>query len=326
MREPAISILRSPDSFSASILGANQPSIVDERLYWRWISIGMITVAVALSGIITYNLTTRYAGHTNARQAAKLQAVSAAPVTPATSPDQSAIAQADRVQQLLATNIGANPISAMVINLKTGQTSAVNADRQFVAASIYKLFVATAVYKQIDAGKLTYTSAVSGSDYSVAQCLDRMITVSDNDCGQALGTLVGWESQNPLLIDLGFTGTQLSGSHDELTTAHDTSLLFKRLYDGTLLSPNSSTHFLELLKAQKINNRVPAALPAGTVVAHKTGDLNALVHDAGIVYSPAGDYVVTFLSGSWSNIGAAVPALANLSATVYGAINQSTQP
>lgn len=308
-------------TFASTFTDIEAPQLADERLRWRWISIGMVTIAIALSAVIGHNLYVRSGSHTAVRSAASVQ-------TTAVTPPQASrigIDDAARVQQILTANIGSNPISAMVINLKTGQTSSVNADKQFVAASLYKLYVATAVYKLIDEGKINYNTS-TGNGYSVNQCLQRMITVSDNDCGQVLGTLVGWSDQNPMLAGLGFTGTQLSANSDELTTPHDTSLLFKRLYDGTLLSPNSSAHFLDLLKNQRINNRLPAALPAGTVVAHKTGDLDRNVHDAGIVYSPAGDYVVTLMSDGWSDITAAAPTLANLSASIYGAVNHTTQP
>jgi beta-lactamase class A len=149
-----------------------------------------------------------------------------------------------------------------------------------------------------------------------------MITVSDNTCGVALGNLVGWERQNPRLHELGFSKTLLQRNDSEQTSAGDVAKLLQRLHDGTLLSPASTQAFTDLLKAQKINNRLPQGLSAGTVIAHKTGDLDGLVHDAGIVYSPAGDYVIVAMTGPWKNTAAAPGAFAQLSRSVYQSIQQ----
>jgi beta-lactamase class A len=302
----------------AEVLNTVTPGTVNEGLRWRWIGMGMAVTAVALSGIIARNVYL----NTHAPAISHTASAAAATATPtAPTPDQVAVAQAARVQQTLAAATAGQPISAVIINLKTGQTSSINGGQQFVSASLYKLFVALSIYKEIDAGTLTLSSGVPGTGQNVGSCLNAMITVSDNTCGEGLGAMVGWERQNSELHNLGFTTTFLESSSNELTSASDVALFYQRLYGGTLLSPNTTGQFLDLLKAQRINNRLPADLPAGTVVAHKTGDLNALVHDAGIVYSPNGDYVISLMSGPWNNLSNAAPALATVSAQVYGAIN-----
>lgn len=214
------------------------------------------------------------------------------------------------------------PYAISVINLKDGQVAGTSADKQFISASIYKLFVAQTIYKMVDTGHLSMGTKVKGTGLTVEKCLDRMITVSDNPCGVALGTLIGWEKQNANFKAAGYSGTELYKSKDLKTTAGDTALLLKRLYDGTLLSPNSSEHFLDLLKAQKVNNRLPQGLPVGTVIAHKTGDLFGLLHDAGIVYGPKGDYVIAALSGPWPNQGIGVASFAELSRQVHAEMSK----
>jgi Beta-lactamase enzyme family len=47
---------------------------------------------------------------------------------------------------------------------------------------------------------------------------------------------------------------------------------------------------LTLLEAQQENDRLPAKLPSGTVVAHKTGELDGVRNDAGIIHSSRLDY------------------------------------
>jgi beta-lactamase class A len=85
------------------------------------------------------------------------------------------------------------------------------------------------------------------------------------------------------------------GAYD-LTTAADMASLFEQLLSGTVLSQSTSAEMLDLLTEQLIDNRLPANLPAGTKVAHKTGDLDGLLHDVGVIYAPAGPVVVVVLT------------------------------
>ena len=50
--------------------------------------------------------------------------------------------------------------------------------------------------------------------------------------------------------------------------------------------PASSARMIEILKAQEFNEKIPAGLPEGTPIAHKTGDITGIHHDAAIVYPP----------------------------------------
>jgi beta-lactamase class A len=236
-------------------------------------------------------------------------------VVPSTTIDATALqSKIDAV----ATSSG--PLNLYVSDLKGTAVSGHNADVKLLSASLYKLFVAYSLYNRIDAGRLSLSSAVDGTTYDVNTCLNRMITISDNDCGIALGNTLNWGSGDTILKTAGFGDTDLATPQQ--TTARDVGHLLEQLYHGTLLSPTTNAHFLGLLKAQQINNRLPASLPAGTQVAHKTGDLYNYVHDAGIVYSPKGDYVVVAMSGPWNDIPSAAPSIASASRQIYDFINQ----
>lgn len=212
------------------------------------------------------------------------------------------------------------PTGITAIDLKTGALASSNADAIFTSASLYKLFVAKAIYAGIDAGTIHNTDIAPGTTMSVQSCLNQMITVSSNPCGEALGSMVGWDSQNASLHAAGFTHTSLRQYDSEQTSAGDVALLLKKLYNGSLLSSPSSTAFINLLKAQQINDRLPVGLPAGVTVAHKTGDLNGLAHDAGIVYAPGGNYIVVALSGPWSSTNQAYSWFSGFSDALYSAL------
>lgn len=209
----------------------------------------------------------------------------------------------------------------VVKDLKTGETaSSSNAGQTITSASLYKLFVAHGIYRLIDNGKLSLSSKVPGTGSNVGDCLAAMITVSDNACGEAMEGMLGDSGYNQALAEYGFKGTRFD--YPTVTSASDVALLLERLYDSTLLSPNTSQQFIGLLKNQRINNRLPQGLPAGTTMAHKTGDVFGFVHDAGIVYGPKTDYLVVMMSGSWNKVTNAPPKFAELSQKLYTLFSQ----
>lgn len=212
----------------------------------------------------------------------------------------------------------------IVVNLSNGARAEINGSKQFVSASLYKLFVAYVTLSDIDNGKLSLNDTTKGMGVSVESCLDKMITVSDNPCGEALGGMYGWRALDTRLADEGYANTILNNYIKnsttltyQKTTAEDVTLLLTRLYDGTLLSKESTTIFLDLLKAQEVNNRLPTGLPDGTVIAHKTGDLDGYMHDAGIIYGPNGDYLVTMLTGVWDSPAYGTRIFTNLSEQIW---------
>jgi beta-lactamase class A len=222
------------------------------------------------------------------------------------------------LQNVLNQFTAAHPgqFNIVVKDLKTGALATVDPDRSYLSASLYKLFVADRIYGQIDTGKLSYGNAAGGgTGRTIEGCLNIMITISDNGCGRALGSILGWGSQNAELKNAGFTGTNLATPQQ--TSARDVALLFERLYQGTLNSPNSNSAFMQLLKSQRVNNRLPQGLPAGVTIAHKTGDLDGVMHDAGIVYGPKTDYLVVVMSGPWQSPGNAPAQFADLSRQLW---------
>ena len=80
-------------------------------------------------------------------------------------------------------------------------------------------------------------------------------------------------------------------------TANDLVALFVALQEGRVDTPSGTREMLGILEAQAFNDEIPAGLPAGTRVAHKTGSITATLHDAGLVY-PAGraPYAIAILT------------------------------
>jgi beta-lactamase class A len=88
---------------------------------------------------------------------------------------------------------------------------------------------------------------------------------------------------------------------DNFTCPSDVLMLLERAVTDTGLGPESARRFVDILKRQQCNNKFPAWLPPGTVLAHKTGDLPGTEHDAGILYVPAGPVVAVLLTKDLKN-------------------------
>lgn len=111
------------------------------------------------------------------------------------------------------------------------------------------------------------------------------------------------------------------------TSAGDMVKLLSLLYNGKFLDQDSDRQILDIMAQCQTNGRIPAGLPHGIRVAHKTGSIDHLANDCGIVYTGQGDYVLTlFYNGNlaseeeyegteWSAFGDAL--LSQLSGDVY---------
>ncbi len=236
------------------------------------------------------------------------------------------------LQQILdAYNEVTPPAGVVVLDITDKRYAAIEPDQVRTAASLYKLFVARELYDFNVQGKLSFDQMVTvtqaavnqdssdpnlpvGTTIQVSECLRRMITISDNACGYLLGSLISWNNVNETLNIRGYSHTSLGS--DQLTSAGDIGLLLRRVAEGQMVTPDSSHNLEAILFEQQINTRLPALLPPG-VIGHKTGDLNGLAHDAGIVRTKDKSYVIVVLSGPWKDVGKANNSIAKLSLQVY---------
>lgn len=193
-----------------------------------------------------------------------------------------------------------------------------------------------------------YSEDEIGMATDVATLLEAMITMSSNVAATALLEYVGTDNVNATMASLGLSSTQirwypgpsgnaagpraerrllgLSGgatradirADDALnvTSAADVAALFRMLLAGEVVSAEASQEMLDLLARQQINDRLPAYLPEGTVVAHKTGNLDGLMHDAGVIYAPAGPVIVVVMTEDLDE-GASTELIAQIGLLAY---------
>lgn len=197
-------------------------------------------------------------------------------------------------------------------------------DRRFHAASTMKVAVMVELFRQEAAGLLKlkdsievrneFKSVVDGSPYSMdfgedsddtvyknigklmtLEALNfQMITVSSNFATNLLIDRLGVENIRATVAALGAYGLEVRrGVEDQKafdqgiineTTARGLFVLMNAIARGQAVSVPQSERMAEVLSAQKFNDGIPRGLPAGTRVAHKTGTITRIHHDAAIVY------------------------------------------
>ena len=209
-------------------------------------------------------------------------------------------------------------------------------DVSFITASLYKLGVMAQVETLVDQGKLKYTDSieilpeditsdgsyeVAGTVLTVDEALEAMITVSDNGTALAFWNGLGPANINATLQQLGLGDLHIANDDgdDNTATPRVIGTYFTLLSQRKLVSPAASDRMLARLERQQINDRLPSQLPNGTVVAHKTGNLGFVTHDAGIIYTPSGPRVVVGMTAN-TDEEEAVHFLAGLGALVYSAV------
>ena len=243
-------------------------------------------------------------------------------------------------------------------NLANGAELSINADSSFHAASTMKVPVMIELFRRIDAGALSldqgillvnqFGSIVDGSPYSlnagddsdslaytkigtrvaVRDLIDHMITRSSNLATNALIEVVGAERANATSHMLGARNIRvLRGVEDgkafraglnNTTTARDLGVLMEAIATGRAASRASCDAMRDVLLRQEFNEEIPAGVPPGTKVAHKTGFITGVLHDAAIVY-PAGrsPYVLVVLTRDIPDQSIARRMIADISRLVY---------
>lgn len=197
--------------------------------------------------------------------------------------------------------------SAIVFkNLDGGESISVRQSTESTSASLYKLFMVYIIYQDIEEGRASLQTPIE-EDNNYEGCLFDMIAWSDNDCAIAFGNKLGWSNIESRLQASGYNNTFLDilindeeAEGDYRTTPEDVAKLLERLYQGELLNTDSSNAFIRLLEMQQINNRIPD-LPDGVSVAHKTGDLEDVVHDVGYLTIDNETYLFVIMTSGWTN-------------------------
>ena len=239
-----------------------------------------------------------------------------------------------QVQSLLPTDNGT--WSVYVCNLAKNTEGAIN-DQQMQAASLIKLYIMGAVYEDYDKLSSAYGKDTLDND------LNSMITVSDNNAANTLVNYLGSGDDaagmarvNKFCQDHGYTSTSMgrllladNSNGDNYTSVKDCGKFLKTIYQQDKGTSSEDTlagaeYMYHLLKMQTRKNKIPAQMPSGVKVANKTGELDTVENDAGIIYDTAKgiDLVVCFMSQDLTDTSAAQNTIAQDSRAIYGYYNE----
>lgn len=250
---------------------------------------------------------------------------------------QDPVAARAEIERLIKASGAEVAVAWRPLDGKPGEEILINPDVRFHAASTMKVPVMIELFRQIGAGQRKlddtvvvtnqFTSIHDGTPYTLSATED-----SDGEVYKAMGTPLSYRAlieaaitvssnlaTNILIEHLGAKNIQaavdrldssgmqvLRGVEDQkafdagknnTTTARALLTLFEAIGKGKAVNPAASAMMVDILKRQKFVNGIPAGLPPGTPVAHKTGSITRIRHDAGIVYSNRPYVLVVLVRG-----------------------------
>lgn len=209
--------------------------------------------------------------------------------------------------------------------------------KSWIPASTIKAYVVLEAYKQKRQGLINFNQVVTiqpqnvvsteletdefpqlreGTQVTIRQLVEAMIIQSDNTAYNTLLDILDRRNINNTLRDIGITETvvgeklnlddnqffidnRVAGRQPNTTTVKDYESFFDLLYQKEIPEANE---ILSIFSRQKINTMIPALLPPGIIVAHKTGEWSPIYHDGGIVYKPNEPFILTlFTAGNDPN-------------------------
>ena len=243
-------------------------------------------------------------------------------------------------------------------DLATGEEILLQADKPFHPASTIKICVMMEVFHQAANGECSleetlqvknkFHSIADGSLFSLAMeddgetdlynhlrkrlplrnLIDRMITRSSNLATNLILEKIEARRVTRFMYELGVPDLLiLRGPEDNrayalgMNSSATPSGLMKILIElacGRVVNQAASEEMVTILKRQRFNEGIPAKLPLGVDVAHKTGLTEKLYHDAAIVYPPGREpYVLVVMTRGLPELDEAPALVAEISSILY---------
>lgn len=259
----------------------------------------------------------------------------------------------ERIAQVPGASVG-----LMFQELQGGAMVQINADSVFHAASTMKIPVLIEYFRAVEDGRLgadqdlllvnEFKSIVDGSSYTLSadgdsdsalfarvgqrvpirDLAERMITRSSNLATNVLIELLGAARIDSAAASLGAEpmrvlrgvedGKAYQAGLNNTTSARDLAALLMAIETGQAASAASCRQMVEILARQEFNTEIPAGLPPGTRVAHKTGWITGVLHDAALVYPPGRrPYVLVVLTSGIRQRQVARELIADLSRMTF---------
>jgi len=217
-------------------------------------------------------------------------------------------------------------------------------DTVFSSASLIKVPILFAVLNYIEKehkslNQIMNISPENRVDFSVLSELQTeqcslyelsvwMIIASDNTATNELIDFIGIEKMNEYFSYIGLTQTsiqrkmmdfvQMEKGFDNVTTARDMALLFTKIYRQELVTKKYSQLAIDILSRQRDHEALKRFIADDVTIAHKTGSLETVEHDVGIIYSAKQDYIIgVFITNLYNNNNEAKKTIGKVSKIIY---------
>lgn len=264
----------------------------------------------------------------------------------------------DDLRQIVESESTGDRVLAIAYDDLRGTQFALNGQTVLHAASTMKVPVMIELLRRVDREELAleqeimlenrFASIVDGSPYSLTKADDsdpdlyvrvgsriqlgelcqRMIDASSNLATNVLVELLGAEAIQQTIESLGTKHTSvLRGVEDQKaydrglsnrTCARDLCTLFAAIAEDEAASPESCAKMRAILAGQRHRSMLPAGLPDGTRIAHKTGRITKIHHDAGIIWRGDGSaYVLVVLTKGFEDERASAALGARVAARTW---------
>jgi len=265
----------------------------------------------------------------------------------------------ERLKPLIAAHEG--QVAVAVKHLATGQAFAHRADEPMPTASLIKFAVMIEAYRQAEQGQVDLAKQVvlrdedkvpgsgiltshfsAGAAFSLRDAVRLMIAFSDNTATNLVLDQIGLPATAKSMEELGCPNTKIHAKVFKRetsvfperskqfglgsTTAGEMLRLLELLHQRKLAGPEASDTMREHLLACDDRKKFPRLLPEGTKVAHKTGSVDGIRTDAGIIETPAGPIALCVLTSEnkdtrWADDNAGDVLCSRIALAVYEHFN-----
>ena len=214
--------------------------------------------------------------------------------------------------QVLATENPTLTAGIFLVDLDSGSYLNFNGDVAFASASTIKVPILVAFFQAVDEGKIQLDQMLTvkpehiaegsgdmqddgpGKKYSALEVARKMIVISDNTATNMMIELLGGaEVLNQHFATWGLRATVLRNKLPDLegtntSSPKDLINIIAQIDRGNLVSVKSRDRILQIMRQTKNDSLLPRGLGEGAVIAHKTGNINTMLADAGMVDLPNG--------------------------------------
>ena len=196
------------------------------------------------------------------------------------------------------------------------------------SASVIKVFIMEYAFYQNALGLLDLDEALGG--LTVLSQITLMIQQSDNNATNALIDFFGMDELNAFFLQRGYGDTVLdrrmldfdrrAAGFDNYTSLEDCMAFLIKLFNNRAEEPYM--HMIEIMKGQQVRTKIPLKLPSGVIAASKTGELDDVENDIGIVFAENAPFAIVVLSSGALSTANMRNAIADFALEAYNIVTE----